>query len=225
HAPDRLTKALNCGASSAVDVQFAGPIRNQADTARLARELLAELRSRPGISDLHSQQVTSVPDLRVDVDRTLAGQLGLTQRDVAQDLLVTLSGTLQAAPNFWLSPQNGVTYSVIVQAPQRRIDSLQSLETLPVVAPDAGAGVPQVLGNLATTGRGLSFANITHYSINRTVDVLMNVSGTDLGRAGNQVREVVDRYKDQLPRGSTLMLRGQVESMRTSFEGLLGGLL
>jgi multidrug efflux pump subunit AcrB len=144
---------------------------------------------------------------------------------VAQNLLITLSGTQQAAPNFWLNPQNGVTYSVIVQAPQRRIDSLASLQTLPVVPPDAGDSVPQMLGNLATASRGLSPANITHYDIQRTVDVLMNVGGTDLGRAGAQVREVVERYRLKLPRGSKIAVRGQIESMRTSFEGLLGGLL
>ncbi|HLQ37811.1 MAG TPA: efflux RND transporter permease subunit, partial [Planctomycetota bacterium] len=225
--PDIVTQVLNFGLSSPIDVQIAGPLRNQAENVELAHRILADLRDRPGIADLHLQQVAAVPDLRVTVDRTLAGQMGLTQRDVAQNVLVTLSGTLQAAPNFWLNPQSGVTYSVIVQAPQRRIDSLASLEALPIQAPaDAsGAVAPQLLANLAGAARGASAANVTHYTIQRTVDVLMNVSGVDLGRAGEQVRAIVERYRELLPRGSTIALRGQVESMRTSFAGLVGGLL
>jgi multidrug efflux pump subunit AcrB len=224
---DIVTQVLNFGLSSPIDVQLTGPLRNQPANFEIARRIAAELRGRPGISDVHLQQVGSVPDLRVDVDRTLAAQAGLTQRDVAQNLLVALSGTLQAAPNFWLNPQNGVTYSVIVQTPQREIDSLARLESLPIQAPasDGGAPAPQLLGNLAMTSRGASFANVTHYNIQRTVDVLMNVTGSDLGRAGDQVRSVIEHYRDQLPRGSTITLRGQVDSMRTSFAGLFGGLV
>jgi multidrug efflux pump subunit AcrB len=222
--PDIVTQVLNFGLSSPIDVQIAGPLRNQAANQVVAQKILDDLRGCAGIGDLHLQQVTGVPDLRLDVDRTLADQIGLTQRDVAQNVLIALSGTLQAAPNFWLNPGNGVTYSVIVQAPQHRLDSLEELEGLPVQS-DRTASTPQLLENLASTSRGLSPANVTHYNILRTVDVLMSVVGTDLGRAGARVREVVERHRSELPRGSTIVLRGQVESMRTSFLGLGSGLL
>jgi len=225
--PDIVTQVLNFGLSSPIDVQISGPIRNQAENQALARRIADDLRVRPGLADVHLQQVVDVPDLRLDVDRTLADQLGLTQRDVAQNVLISLSGTLQAAPNFWLNPGNGVTYSVIVQTPQSRLDSLSQLQGLPILAPADGGGdsIPQRLDNLATTARGTSPTNVTHQNIQRTVDVLMNVVGTDLGRAGAQVREVVDAHRGELPRGSTIALRGQVESMRHSFASLGTGLL
>jgi multidrug efflux pump subunit AcrB len=221
--PDIVTQVLNFGLSSPIDIQVAGPLRNEAENQVIAAQILEELKGRPGITDLHLQQVTTVPDFRVAVDRTLADQVGVTQRDVAQDLLIALSGTLQAAPNFWMNPATGITYSVIIQVPQYKIDSLAALQALPIQGSRTGGG--QLLGNLASTSRGRSATNITHYNILRTSDVLMNVHGTDLGRAGDQVREVVDKFKAKLPRGSTIVLRGQVDSMKTSFSGLAAGLI
>ncbi len=221
--PDIVTQVLNFGLSSPIDVQVAGPLRNEAENQVIAAQIIEELKGKPGITDLHLQQVTTVPDFRVAVDRTLADQVGVTQRDVAQDLLIALSGTLQAAPNFWMNPATGITYSVIIQVPQYKIDSLAALQALPIQGSRTGGG--QLLGNLAGTTRGRSAANITHYNILRTSDVLMNVHGTDLGRAGDQVRAVVDKYKAKLPRGSTIALRGQVDSMKTSFSGLAAGLI
>jgi multidrug efflux pump subunit AcrB len=239
--PDIVTQVLNFGLSSPIDVQVSGPLWNDAANARIAREMMADLRGKPGIVDLHLQQVRTAPDFRVAVDRTLAGQVGLTQRDVAQNMLISLSGTLQAAPNFWLDPRTGISYNVIVQAPQYRTDSVNALENLPVQAPAAGAGggggmaggdadaggprPSQLLGNLSTVTRGMSASNITHYDIKRTSDVLMNVAGTDLGRAGGHVREVVAKYEPQLPKGSKITLRGQIESMSNSFTGLGLGLI
>jgi multidrug efflux pump subunit AcrB len=222
--PDIVTQVLNFGLSSPIDLQISGPLRNEAKNLAVANKMLAELRAVPGIADLHFQQVYAVPDLRIDVDRTLAGELGMTQRDVAQSLLISLSGTLQAAPNFWLNPANGVTYSIIAQTPQRRIDSLASLDALPIQSP-GGDTVPQLLGNLSTTSRGASHANITHYNLLRSVDILMNVAHADLGSVGAAVQKVAERFREQLPPGSKLALRGQIESMNTSFSGLLWGLL
>ncbi len=224
---DIVTQVLNFGLSSPIDVQIAGPIRNQPENFQIAQKILDELRGAPGIVDLHMQQVTQVPDIRLNVDRTLASQVGLTQRDVAQDLLISLSGTLQAAPNFWMNPQSGVTYSVIVQTPQYRIDSLAALQNLPLQPGNGppGAADGQLLSNVSSLSRGMSTANVTHTNILRTADVQMNVAGTDLGRAGDAVRAVVAKYRDKLPRGSTITLRGQVESMSNSFLGLGGGLV
>ena len=230
--PDIVTQVLNFGLSSPINVQFDGPLRNDARNQELAREMMAELRGKPGIADLHLAQVTSAPDLRVNVDRTMADQVGLTQRDVAQNLLISLSGTLQAAPNYWMNPQTGITYNVLVQTPQHRVDSLTALENMPI-QPPGGPGAdaagtarePQKLGNLATMTRGVTPTNILHYNIKRTADVQMNVAGTDLGRAADEVRAVVAKYEAKLPKGSTITLRGQVQSMSSSFAGLAGGLV
>jgi len=225
--PDIVTQVLNFGLSSPIDVQIAGPLANHAKNTELARQMMNDLRGKPGITDLHLAQVSRAPDIRVDVDRTMADQVGLTQRDVAQNLLISLSGTLQAAPSFWMNPATGITYSVIVQTPQYRTDSIAALESMPIV-PQGATGrdrPPQLLGNLATLRRSVTPTNITHHDIQRTVDVQMNVHGTDLGRAAVHVRGVVDEYRAKLPPGSKVTLRGQIESMTSSFLGLSVGLV
>jgi multidrug efflux pump subunit AcrB len=224
--PDIVTQVLNFGLSSPIDIQIAGPLPNDAPNAEIARQIMADLRGKPGITDLHIAQVRNQPDFRINVDRTLADQVGLKQRDVAQNMLIALSGTLQAAPNFWMDPKFGITYNVIVQTPQYRFDNISALQNLPVqAAGDSGPSEPQLLGNLAETTRAVTPANLTHYDIKRTSDVQMNVSGTDLGRAADAVRGVVAKYKDKLPKGSAITLRGQVESMSASFTGLAYGLV
>jgi len=181
----------------------------------------------PGVVDVRLQQVSHTPDIRVNVDRTLASQVGVTQRDVASDLLISLSSSNQTAPNFWLNPSNGATYNIFVQTPQYRIDNLNMLENTPVVAAGHNLTVDdtQLIGNLATTVRGNSPTNITHYNINPTADVLLGVQGMDLGSTSSAIQKVVDKYEKQLPRGSTVAIRGQVESMNSSFTGLSYGLI
>jgi multidrug efflux pump subunit AcrB len=228
--PDIVTQVLNFGLSSPIDVQIAGPLPNDAKNAEIARQIMADLRGRPGITDLHLQQVRNAPDVRINVDRTIASEVGLTQRDVANNLLISLSGTLQAAPNFWMNPASGISYNIVVQTPQYRVDSISALENMPIQGPggnreNGDAPNPQLLGNLTTMKRGATPASITHYTVLRTNDVLMNVDGTDLGRASAQVQEVVDKYRPLLPKGSTIVLRGQVESMNSSFAGLSAGLV
>jgi multidrug efflux pump subunit AcrB len=224
--PDIVTQVLNFGLSSPIDIQIAGPLPNDAANAEIAQQIMADLCGKPGIADLHLAQVRHAPDLRVNVDRTLADQVGLTQRDVAQNMLISLSGTLQAAPNFWMDPKFGISYNVIVQTPQHRIDDVSALQNLPIQSPnDAGERDPQLLGNLSETRRGVSPSNLTHYDIKRTSDVQMNVFGTDLGRASDIVRDVVKKYEAKLPKGSSIKLRGQVESMHSSFTGLGYGLI
>jgi multidrug efflux pump subunit AcrB len=173
------------------------------------------------------QQVPLAPDVRVNVDRTLASQLGLTQKDVASDLLVSLSSSNQTAPNFWLNPQNGVNYSIFVQTPQYRMTTINALENTPIVPAGGAQSIDetQLLGNLATTVRGSSPTNVTHFNINPSYDVLLGVQGTDLGSAASSVRQVIDKHREQLPRESKIVVRGQVESMQTSFSGLGFGLI
>ncbi|HEX8914700.1 MAG TPA: efflux RND transporter permease subunit [Humisphaera sp.] len=222
--PDIVTQVLNFGLSAPINVQVAGPLPNDARNHEIARQIMAELRGKPGIVDLRIAEVTNAPDLRLDVDRTRAIQVGLTQRQVAESMLVSLSGTLQAAPNFWMNPASGISYNVLIQTPQYRIDSLNALNNLPVQPPDGGQS--QLLGNLLErVHRGVTASSINHQTIKRTADVQMNVTGTDLGRAADQVRAVVAKYEKQLPKGSTITLRGQVESMSSSFQGLSIGLL
>ncbi len=171
--------------------------------------------------------MANTPDIRVNVDRTLASMVGVSQRDVASDLLVSLSSSSQTAPNFWLSPQNGVNYNVYVQTPQYQLNTINDLENTPIV-PTGGAGTAantQLLINLASTARGTSPTNITHYNIRPTFDVQMGVQGTDLGTAGKQLQKIIAAYRDQLPRGSLITLRGQIESMNASFQGLGYGII
>jgi multidrug efflux pump subunit AcrB len=224
--PDIVTQVLNFGLPAAIDVQVSGPPGNSASNEAIARDLCAELRRVPGAADVRLQQVPRTPNLQVDVDRSMASQLGLSQKDVASDLLISLSSSNQTAPNFWLNPANGVNYSIFVQTPQYRVASMNALENTPVIA--AGRATPpsggQLLGNLATIGLGTTPTNVTHYDISSTYDVLLGVAGTDLGSVAGKVRDVVDAFRAKLPRGSSIVLRGQVESMSASFTGLAYGL-
>ena len=224
---DIVTQVLNFGLSAPIDIQIGGPVRNAAQNLDLARRLQAEAATIPGVVDVHLQQVPETPDLRVGVDRTLASQLGMTQKDVASDLLISLSSSNQTSPNFWLNPQNGATYGIFVQTPQYAIDGIRALESTAISpAPSqTAAGAPQLLGNLATVGPGASPTNATHYNIKPTVDVLMAVQGSDLGSAAKALNGMLERYRKALPRGSELVLRGQIESMSTSFSGLGYGLV
>ena len=228
--PDIVTQVLNFGLPAAIDVQLSGPQGNAAANDAIAHDLLAALRKIPGAADVRLQQVSRTPNLEVAVDRSMASQLGLSQRDVASDLLISLSSSNQTAPNFWLNPKNSVNYSIFVQTPQYRVASMNELENTPVVAAGRPALIGgqsasgQLLGNLATIGFGTTPTNVTHYDISSTSDVLLGVAGTDLGSVASRVRETVEEFRAKLPRGSTILLRGQVESMRTSFSGLAYGL-
>ena len=224
---DIATQVLNFGLPAPIDIQVAGSQANAPENEAIARRILAEIGTIPGAVDARLQQVTRTPDIRVNVDRVLAGQMGLTQKDVASDLLISLSSSLQTAPNFWLNPQNNANYSILVQTPQYKMGSINELANTPILA--AGQSLPpdgaQLLGNLATIGRGLTSTNTTHYNIAPTFDVLLGVQGTDLGSVSDGVRRLVNKYEKLLPRGSYIELRGQIESMTSSFTGLAYGLI
>ena len=223
---DIATQVLNFGLPAPIDIQLAGPGKNLEKNLEIAHKIMKEVARIPGAVDVRLQQVPRTPDMRINVDRTLANQIGTSQRDVASDVLISLSSSLQTAPNFWLNPQTGVNYSILVQTPQYKMNSLQSLANTPIM-PIGGTEdtQTQTLGNLASISRGSSATNITHYNIQSTYDVLMGVQGADLGSVSDAVRSIVDSFEKELPRGSTVSLRGQIESMNASFTGLSYGLI
>ncbi|HVS72412.1 MAG TPA: efflux RND transporter permease subunit [Phycisphaerae bacterium] len=224
---DIVTQVLNFGISAPVDVQVAGFRANNQKDEQIAEDIMADLRKVPGIVDMRMQQVPRTPDIQVNVDRTLASQLGVTQRDVASDLLISLSSSNQVAPNFWLNPKTGINYSIYVQTPQYHMNSLNDLDNTPIV-PTGLTATPentQLLSNLAYTDRGYSPTNITHYNPSPTYDVLLGVQGTDLGSAADAIRNVIAKYQNDLPRGTKIVLRGQVQSMLESFTALGFGLI
>ena len=217
---DIVGQILNFGLPAPIDVQIAG--RDRATNYALAQQLATDIAAIRGAVDVHVHQVVNTPSLKVNVDRTRAAQLGLTQRDVSSNLLISLSGSAQAAPNYWLSPQNGVQYLVATQTPQPLIDSIDALNATPI---GATRGIPQILGNIATVDRITSAAVVGHYNIQPVFDVYANVDRRDLGGVAGEVRKLVKEYEKKLPRGSFITLRGQVQSMDSSFIGLGIGVL
>lgn len=218
---DIVSQILNFGLPSPIDIQIVG--KNQSKNYELAERLSNRLRGVPGAVDVHVQQLRNSPAIRLNVDRSRAQQVGLQQRDVAQNLLVSLSGSFQTSPTFWLNPENGVTYNVAVQTPEYKLDSLQSLMNTPVDAP--GAPAQQVLANLATVSPAVTPALVSHYNIQPVVDVYASVQGRDLGGVARDTLRIVSEFEKQLPRGSEIVMRGQVDTMSTSFAGLGFGLL
>jgi len=223
-APDISTQVLNFGISAPIDVQISGPPGNTKQNLALIRALSAEVARIPGIVDVRLQQIPDSPLLHVDIDRTIANQAGLTQRDVATDMLISLSSSGQTAPNFWLDPQKGIQYSVAVQTPQYRMDSLDALGATPIAATST-PGNPQLLENFAQISRGQGATNITHYNATATYDILTNVDGSDLGTVSRELEQLIAKRQADLPRGSQLKLRGQIESMEASFVGLGFGMI
>jgi CzcA family heavy metal efflux pump len=218
---DIVSQILNFGLPAPIDIQVVG---YGVDANRaFADKLLERVKQVRGTVDLHIQQPFDQPYLHVDVDRTKAQQVGFTQRDVATNLLVSLSGSFQTTPEFWLNPKTGVSYSIATQTPQYRIDSLQSLENIPVTGPSgARAGI---LANLASIRRGAGMAVVSHYDIQPLIDIYGSVQGRDLGGVARDLNKIVEDSKKELPRGSQLIVRGQIQTMRSSYTRLLSGLV
>jgi multidrug efflux pump subunit AcrB len=217
---DMVTQILNFGLPAPIDIQVEG---NDLDASRkIADNLLSQFRQVPGLTDLRIQQPFDQPKLHIDVDRTKASQTGLTQRDVASSLLVTLSGSAQTQPTFWLNPVNGVSYSVATQAPQYRVQSLQDLQNIPITGPAAAR--PEILSNVSSISRGSGPALVSHYNIRRVVDIYGSVEGRDLGSVAGDITRIVDAGSKSLPRGSAIAIRGQIQTMMTSYAGLIAGL-
>jgi CzcA family heavy metal efflux pump len=217
---DIVSQILNFGLPAPIDVQLTGPDYQQ--NYLIAQQIANRLRHVPGAVDVHVQQLMNDPTLHLDVDRVRAQQVGLTQRDVATNLLVSLSSSSQTTPTFWLNPANGVSYPLSIMTPQYKMDSLQALMNTPISG--SGEGSPQVLANLATVRPTMNPEVVTHYNVLPTVDVYASVFGRDLGGVADDTDKALADFKQHLPRGTELNLVGQVETMTSSFEGLSIGL-
>ncbi|HEY4187019.1 MAG TPA: efflux RND transporter permease subunit [Polyangia bacterium] len=232
---DIITQILNFGLPAPLDVQIVG--KDLKGNREFAVELLDRIKTVAGTADLRIQQPADNPALMVDVDRTKALQVGLQQRDVATSLLTATSGSFQTSPSYWLNPVNGVSYSVAVQAPQYDLNSLQDLQNIPLTGPGMAAatkgtvasparGQPvQILGNIATIKRTATVGTVSHYNIAPLIDIYGNVVNTDLASVNRKIETIIDQSKSKLPKGSQISVRGQVQTMHSSFVGLLAGLL
>jgi multidrug efflux pump subunit AcrB len=218
---DIVNQVLNLGLPAPIDVQVVG--QDKVADYDAATRLAAQLRRIPGAVDVRVQQVVNMPEFLFTVDRIRAQQIGLTQREVANNLLISLSSSGQTAPNFWLNPQNGVSYRVSVRTPPSQINSLDALTNTPVTSP--GLAAPQLFGNLATATRQTTFAVVNHYNTRPVADVFAAVDDRDLGGVAGDVDRVVAAIRPSLPKGTTVVVRGQVASMRSSFLGLGLGVL
>ncbi|HEY4130307.1 MAG TPA: efflux RND transporter permease subunit, partial [Gemmatimonadaceae bacterium] len=218
---DMVNQVLNLGLPAPIDVQVVG--HAVAQNYQIARQLAKEISHIPGAADVRVQQVVDAPELRFDVDRIKAQQLGLSQKDVASDVLISLSSSGQTAPNFWVDPRNGVQYAVNVMTPQYKMGTVDAVTNTPITAP--GQATPQLFGNLATQSRGTSAAVVNHYNVQPIFDVYASSDRRDLGGVAREIDRIIDKTKATLPRGSSIVMRGQVQSMRDSFMGLGLGIL
>ncbi|MDD5334989.1 MAG: efflux RND transporter permease subunit [Rhodoferax sp.] len=221
---DIVTQILNFGLPAAIDVQFTGA--DLAANALLAAELTQQIRQIPGAVDAHVHQRLDAPALNLQMDRSRLQQVGLTAANVGQNVLISLSGSSQTAPAFWLNPQNGVVYNIAVQTPQYQVDSLDALLNMPVGsgASGPGSGSTQLLGNLVEVTPGRMLAVASRYNILPAIDVYVSVQGTDLASVAARIETLIEQLRPRLPRGSQLVLRGQIETMQASFVGLGVGL-
>jgi len=218
---DIVSQILNFGLPAPIDVQVIG-FNRDADHA-YAKELMRRIRNIPGIADLRIQQAFDQPALNVAVDRARAQELGFSERDVADSLLVTLSGSAQTAPTFWVNPKNKVSYPLVAQTPQYRVDSLSDLENIPVTS--GTSNEPQILGALADVKLGQTEGVVSHYDVQPTIDLYGAVQGRDLGAVAGEIEQILEDTAKDVPKGSTVALRGQVETMNAAFSGLEFGLL
>jgi multidrug efflux pump subunit AcrB len=217
---DIVSQILNFGLPAPIDVQIIG--NNQKANYAYATDLLKRIRTVPGIADLRIQQVFNYPQINVNVDRTLAGEVGLTQRDTANSLLVTLSGSGQVQPNFWLNNENGVSYPIVAQMPQYRIDTVSDLVNVPVTS--SKTKTPQYLGGLAQITPGPSPGVVSHYNVQPVIDIYGAVQERDLGTVSGDINRVLEETRKAVPRGSYVTVRGQVHTMTSAYSQLYFGL-
>jgi multidrug efflux pump subunit AcrB len=219
-ASDMVSQILNFGLPAPINVQVVG--QQLVANRRFAESLVGRVKLVSGVVDLHIQEPFNLPRLQVDIDRTRTAQVGFTPLDVASNLLVSLSGSFQTAPTFWMDPKTGVSYSITAQTPQYGMDTLQDIENIPVT--NSRGAAPQILGNLASIHRGSSLAAVSHYNVQPVINIYGSVQGRDLGGVAKEIDRIVEESRKELPRGSRTTVRGQIETMRSSFIGLLAGL-
>jgi CzcA family heavy metal efflux pump len=218
---DIVSQILNFGAPAPIDLQIRGA--NLEANFGYANKLLARIRRIPGVADARIQQSPSGPTFNIDVDRTRAQYVGLTERDVTNSLVVNLAGSAQVAPTYFLNPDNGVSYSIVMQTPQFQVDSLSALQTLPLTA--ASTSTPPILGGIADIRRSVSSAVVSQYDIQPMVQIFATTQGRDLGGVATDVRAAIADTAKEVPKGSSVVLLGQVQTMNSAFAGLLFGLL
>ena len=219
---DITSQILNFGSPSPIAVQVRGKLLEQ--NREFANELLRKIRLVPGVADARVQQSGKYPTFNVDIDRSRAQQLGITSRDVTNTMVISLAGSSQVTPLWWLNPDNGVAYQVVAQIPQYKLDSLPALESLPV-STSAGGSETQVLGGIGEIHRTMTPASISNRDILPVVDILATPQGRDLGSIASDIQKIIDEAKESAPKGTTVTLRGQVTTMNQAFSGLLYGLL
>jgi multidrug efflux pump subunit AcrB len=218
---DMVTQILNFGLPAPIDIQVIG---NNLDGNRVwASQLLQKIRYVSGTTDLRVQQPFDEPYLHLRIERTKAQELGFSGHDIAQNLLVSLSGSFQTSPTFWVDPKNGVSYQIATQTPQYYADSLQDLINTPVTGSNPSAP-PSLMASLVSTQRGTGMGVVSHYNVAPVIDIFGSVDGRDLGGVARDMNKIIDSMRGQLPRGSRVMVRGQVQTMRSSYIGLLLGL-
>jgi multidrug efflux pump subunit AcrB len=217
---DIVNQILNFGAPAPIDLQIRGADLNA--NFAYANKLLTRMRRIPGVADARIQQSPNNPTFNIDVDRTQAQYVGLTERDVTNSLTVNLAGSAQVAPTYYLNPDNGVSYSIVMQTPQYQVDSLSALETLPITA---GGPTAPLLGGIANIKRSVSSAVVSQYDIQSTVQIYATPQGRDLGAVAADVKTLIADTAKDVPKGSSVVLSGQVQTMNSAFAGLLFGLL
>ena len=220
---DIVSQTINFGLPAPFDVQIVG--RDQTGNRAVAAALAAKIRQVLGTVDVRVQQPADQPRFHVEVDRAKAAEIGLTERDVANSVLLSLNGSGQVSPSYWLNPKVGIQYLVNVRAPEHVMDSLDALGSIPINASVAGAGDGQVLANLATVTRTNAAPVVTHYNVTPVIDVFGGVDGRDLGGVLRDIEPLVEQARKDLPRGSFIVMRGQADTMRSSYRGLMLGLV
>lgn len=210
---DIVSQILNFGLPAPIDIQIAG--LNRTENFAMATEIAERIRKIQGVEDVHLHQVMNVPKLHIDVDQTRARELGLTQKDVANSVLVSLSGSGQVQPNYWVDPAMGISYLVETRTPTHRLDSVDAISALPLTS--QGAAGLQLLSNVATVERGVTPEVANHTNVQPAFDVYANVQGRDLGSVAGEINRLLHEYRAKLAPGNTIMMRGQVESMESAF--------
>jgi multidrug efflux pump subunit AcrB len=216
---DMISQILNFGVPAPIDIQLIGP--NEKANFLLAEQITNRLQHIPGAVDVHVQQLRSYPAIFLDVDRTRVQSVGLSQQDVANSVLLTLSSSAQVTPSFWVNPANGYEYNVSVQVPQYKIDSMQSLDNIPITS--TLTKTPQILGNMGTLSVNTEPALLSQYDSQAMMNVYASVEGRDLGGVDADIQKVLADFQGKLPRGTQLVRRGQVATMTSSFAGLSAG--
>ncbi len=217
---DMVSQILNFGLPAPLDIQVVGP--NVEANRQFVNRILPQLRGTPGAVDIRVQQAFDHPRFHIEVDRTKAAESGYSQRDIANSLLATLSGSLQVNPSYWLNPKNGVSYSLVAQTPQYRIQTLRDLQNIPISG--AGATRPEILADVASIRRSEEMGVVSHWNVQRVLDIYGAVQDRDLGAVGRDIQHVIDANRSALPRGAQVEIRGQLSTMEASYNGLLSGL-